>query len=174
MEYVWDRFVRSFHWLLVLAFAVAFYTHESEWDRNIHIMSGYLAGILILSRIVWGFKAKGYANFHSFPPDLLSGMKYLQLILTGHAPRYIGHNPTGGLVIYAMLAIGALTILTGIVVLNDALFWVDPSGMDTLHDVFAWTWLVLVIGHILGVLLESYLHEENLIQSMLTGYKQHK
>ena len=63
MQYVWDPFVRIFHWLLVIAFAVAFYTHASEWDRLIHVRAGYVAGFLLLARIVWGFTKTGYACF---------------------------------------------------------------------------------------------------------------
>jgi len=32
--------------------------------------------------------------------------------------------------------------------------------------------LVVVLGHIVGVIVSSYLHHENLARSMVTGYKQ--
>ena len=52
-RYIWDPFVRIFHWSLAIAFGVAFYNHASEWDRMIHIEAGYVAGALIVARIIW-------------------------------------------------------------------------------------------------------------------------
>ena len=44
---VWDVPTRVFHWLLVLSFTVAFLTAESERNRDIHVLSGYiLLGLL--------------------------------------------------------------------------------------------------------------------------------
>lgn len=59
LKYVWDPFVRIFHWSLVGAFAVAFYYHESVWDRLIHVQAGYVAGGLLVARIVWGLMQTG-------------------------------------------------------------------------------------------------------------------
>lgn len=53
-QYVWDVFVRIFHWSLLAAFSVAFYYHQSEWDRLIHVNAGYVTGGLLFSRIIWG------------------------------------------------------------------------------------------------------------------------
>ena len=63
MQYVWGPFVRIFHWSLVIAFTVAFYTHASEWDRLIHVQAGYVARGLLLARIIWGLTKTGYACF---------------------------------------------------------------------------------------------------------------
>jgi cytochrome b len=52
MRYVWDPFIRICHWSLVIAFGIAFYTHASEWDRVIHVKAGYVAGTVIIARII--------------------------------------------------------------------------------------------------------------------------
>ena len=47
---VWDLPLRIFHWLLVLAFTVAYLTEEELLD--IHIWAGYLVFALLIFRFV--------------------------------------------------------------------------------------------------------------------------
>jgi cytochrome b len=171
MIYVWDRFVRLAHWLLVAAFAVAFYTHNSEWYRDIHVMAGYTVGTLLVLRIIWGFIGSGYARFSAFPPDIGAGLRYVRQIFSGHADYHIGHNPAGTLVIYAMLGVGLVCIASGLLVYNEGELPEMPFDPGDIHQYASWTWLILVVSHICGVILESLLHKENLILTMITGYK---
>lgn len=172
-RYIWDPFVRVFHWSLATAFGVAFYYHASEWDRMIHVEAGYIAGILIVSRIVWGTIATGYANFKTFPPNVGKATKYLYSIIKGNAKHYVGHNPTGALVIYAMLGIGLTAVLSGILAFESDWMLADEYGdtYKTVHHYATWGWLFLVGGHVLGVITESVLHRDNLILAMITGCK---
>jgi cytochrome b len=155
----------------VAAFTVAFLTHESEWERLTHTKAGYVAGILLISRIIWGFLKTGYARFQSFPPDPEAAIKYTWRTMQGRAKPFVGHNPAGSLVIYLMLIAGLSTTISGFLVYNDG-WLLDYS--DVLHDVHfysAWGWLILVCGHVLGVITESILHKDNLIVAMFTGVK---
>lgn len=171
MQYVWDVFVRISHWLLVSAFAVAFWTHDSIWERDIHAQAGYVAGCLLLARIVWGFKAKGYAKFSAFPFQPVEGLRYVLQILKGHAQRFVGHNPAGSLVIYSMLLAGPLSIVSGIWVYNDG--WIPSLSLPLaeIHHDLSWIWTILILMHIVGVIVESAAHRENLVWAMITGYK---
>lgn len=171
MEYVWDIFVRISHWLLVSAFVVAYWTHDSIWDRDVHAQAGYVAGILLLARILWGFQAKGYAHFSTFPFRPFHGLRYVLQIFSGHPKRHLGHNPAGSLVIYAMLTVGLLSISSGIWVYNDG--WVPTFALPVaeIHHFFSWAWVALVLMHVSGVLVESFAHRENLVRAMITGYK---
>jgi cytochrome b len=49
---VWDPFVRLSHWLLAGAVLVAWATDEPLW---LHSYLGYLAAILVVLRVAWGF-----------------------------------------------------------------------------------------------------------------------
>ena len=50
--YVWDRFVRLFHWSLVALFAVSYMSAEEiEW---LHVYSGYTIATLVVLRLIWG------------------------------------------------------------------------------------------------------------------------
>lgn len=171
MHYVWDPFIRIFHWSLVIAFSVAFYTHASEWDRLLHVQAGYTAGGLLLARIVWGLMKTGYASFDSFPLNPIHAVKYIYRTIQGNAKRYIGHNPAGSLIIYAMLATGLTAVLSGWLVYNEDWFIDPPDFLQQLHHYATWGWLALVITHIIGVLFESLIHKDNLILAMITGCK---
>ncbi|MEQ1488346.1 MAG: cytochrome b/b6 domain-containing protein [Methylotenera sp.] len=171
MKYVWDPFVRIFHWSLVIAFAVAFYTHASEWDRLIHVRAGYVAGFLLASRVVWGLVSTGYASFDSFPLNPIHAAKHLYRVMHGRAKHYIGHNPAGGLVIYAMLTIGLIAVGSGWLVYNDDWLIDEPELLQAAHHYATWGWLILVGIHVSGVLFESIVHKDNLIRAMFTGCK---
>jgi cytochrome b len=101
--YVWDRFVRFFHWSLVLLFVTSYLSGEEEhW---IHPYSGYGIIGLVALRILWGFIGSEYARFASFLGSPMKAIDYLKRLLTGRKPqRYIGHNPAGGMMVLAMLA----------------------------------------------------------------------
>jgi cytochrome b len=171
MRYVWDPFVRIFHWSLVIAFGVAFYTHASEWDRITHTKAGYVAGGLILSRILWGFLCTGYAKFKSFPPNPEGAVRYAWRTLQGRSKPFVGHNPAGSLVIYLLLALGLLTVTSGFLVFNDGWLFNAPDLLHAIHFYSAWTWLGFVCIHVLGVITESVVHKDNLIVAMFTGVK---
>ena len=100
--YVWDLFVRTFHWSLVTLFIVSYFTGEEEhW---VHVYSGYVILTLLTLRILWGFIGSKYARFSNFiyPPGKVAG--YLRSLMTGDkSERYLGHNPAGGLMFLAMI-----------------------------------------------------------------------
>lgn len=171
MQYVWDPFVRVFHWSLVAAFSLAFYTHASEWDRLVHARAGYIAGFLLVSRIAWGLARTGYACFCSFPFSPKQALWHIYRVLQGNAKRYIGHNPAGSLVIYAMLATGLTAVGSGWLVYNDDWFIDEPEILEAIHHYSTWGWLALVAGHVIGVVTESIMHKDNLIRAMITGCK---
>jgi cytochrome b len=164
---VWDIPTRLFHWLLAASFAGAFLTAESERYRDVHVALGYLLLGLIGFRIVWGLVGTRYARFRSFafrPSQVLS---YLRSLLGGSPQHYVGHNPAGSWVIYGLLLLGVLTGISGYAVYNE----LGGEAFEELHETFASAMLALVALHVGGVILSSLLHRENLVGSMLSGYK---
>lgn len=137
------------------------------------MQAGYVAGALILFRIFWGLVATGYANFKTFPLNIVWAVKYLYRLSKGKAKHYVGHNPTGALVIYAMLGIGLTAVGSGILVFEQGWIFSDAyvDMYKSVHYYATWGWLNLVGLHLVGVLAESLLHRDNLILAMITGCK---
>lgn len=165
---VWDLPVRLFHWLLAGSFAVAYLVAESEQLRGLHMILGYTATGLILFRIVWGFLGSRFARFRSFwfPPR--AAVEYLRSLRSTQPQHFVGHNPAGSYAIYAILLVGLATGVTGYMSLNE----IGGESAEDIHEVCANVWLGIVIVHIAGVIVGSWIHRENLVRAMITGYKE--
>lgn len=164
---VWDLPTRLFHWLLAASFAGAWLTSESERWIDLHVRLGYTMLVLVAFRIVWGLAGTRHARFASFaygPRDVLA---YLRSLMTLRALHFTGHNPAGSWAIHGLLALAVVVTATGIATFNDA----GGHWIEELHEGAASAMLALVIVHIAGVIVGSALHRENLVRSMLTGYK---
>lgn len=165
---VWDLPVRLFHWLLAGSFAVAYLVAESEQLRGLHVILGYTATGLILLRIVWGFLGSHFARFGSFAFSPRATVEYLRSLRTKQPQHFLGHNPAGSYAIYAILLAGLATGVTGYLTLNE----IGGESAEDVHEVCANVWLALVIIHLAGVAVESWIHRENLVRAMITGYKE--
>lgn len=164
---VWDGFVRLFHWSLVALVALAWLT--ADHGKRLHEWSGHAIAGLIVLRLVWGFVGSRHARFGDFlcGPRVVAG--YLRDLLAGRERRYLGHNPAGGAMIVALLAVIAATVVTGWLQISDA-FW-GSQRLEDIHEALATLVLVLVGLHVAGVVFESRRHGENLLRAMLTGRK---
>ena len=177
---VWDPLVRLFHWALVGAFAIAWLT-EDEF-MTLHSYAGYTIAGLLLFRLLWGFVGPRYARFSDFVRSPSTVLAYLKSLKAFKAQRFIGHNPAGGAMILALLLSLMVTSFTGIMAYGAigsgplAGWFASQSSygaewLEEIHEFFANFTLLLVIAHLGGVVVESLLHRENLVKSMLTGYK---
>ena len=74
---VWDGFIRSFHWLLVIAIAALYFSAE-EGMMELHFVAGFFTLALLVTRLIWGLigskTAKLSALFHS-PSAALKSFK---------------------------------------------------------------------------------------------------
>jgi len=187
---VWDITIRIFHWTLVIGFTIAYITGEAE--SEIHAWAGYVILGLLVYRLVWGFIGTRYARFSSFlfsPGETLS---YLGGLLRGKPGHYLGHNPAGALMVFALLFSLALTTVTGLVLYGEegkgplaqtsviATAQADDDRdhnqgenevLEELHEFFSHLTLLLVALHIGGVIVASRLEGQNLARAMVTGRK---
>lgn len=177
---IWDLPTRLFHWLLVAAFAAQWWTQDDARLLDFHVFAGYAIGALIVFRVLWGFAGTRFARFGSFAFGLRPALAHLRATFTGRHTRHLGHNPAGAWSIFGLLALGAATVVTGLLVLGGAKQLGPLRGVvgfargDTLavvHKYLAWSMLALVALHVLGVLLASRAEHENLALSMVVGTK---
>ena len=164
---VWDRFVRVFHWSLATFFLVAYATGDEV--EKVHIAAGYAIAGLVGARILWGFIGPPHARFSSFVRRPREVFEYLRDVALLRAPRYIGHNPAGGAMILALLAMLIGISITGYMMTTDD-YW-GAKWVEEVHETLANLTIGLVVIHVLGVLVASFEHRENLIKSMITGRK---
>lgn len=164
---VWDAPVRVFHWLLALSFAGAYITSESEYWRLVHVTLGYTLGGLIVFRLVWGLVGTRYARFSNFVRGPHAVLHYLRS-LTGRQPEHhLGHNPAGAVAIVLLMVLGLGIVASGWAIYND----VGTEWFEDVHETAANAMLVVVGVHVLGVLSASWMHRENLVRAMVTGFK---
>lgn len=174
---VWDLPIRIFHWLLVAGFFTAYFTEDDLLP--VHVGAGYLIIALLIFRLVWGFAGNRYARFSGFLCSPARSIAYVRELISRKAKRYIGHNPAGAAMILLLLLNLTLTCASGL-----AVYGADQGAgplafignrheklWEEVHEFFANVTLSLVGLHVLGVLLESYLHRENLLKAMWTGKK---
>ncbi|MFG6433524.1 cytochrome b/b6 domain-containing protein [Roseateles sp. LYH14W] len=164
---VWDAPVRVFHWLMVLSFAGAYLTAESERWRLLHVTLGYTMAGLLAFRVVWGLVGTRHARFASFVRGPAAVWRYLRSLVSGQPEHHVGHNPAGALAIVALLGLTGLVTAAGWATYND----LGGEWLEELHEGAANAMLAVVGLHLAGVLIGSWVHGDNLIGAMLSGRK---
>jgi len=181
---VWDPLVRVFHWTLVAAFFTAYFLDDEEM-MDVHVLAGYTVLGLVLVRVVWGFIGTEHALFRDFVRSPVTAVCYAFDALRGTARRYLGHNPAGGAMIVLLLVCLLLLTISGVALYGAdqhlgplaGLFADTGEGeeleemLEEVHEILANFTLVLIGIHVLGVIVESRLHKESLVLSMITGRK---
>ena len=164
---VWDLFVRIFHWSIVAGYVITMFL--SEEGHTLHRWTGYAILTLIVLRIIWGFIGTPHARFRDFFPTPKRLLTYFSQLKKGKEPRYIGHNPAGAAMMIALILCMSACCVTGWMQGLDA-FW-GEEWLQEIHEFFANSILALAGLHVLGAVIESFRHHENLVRSMITGYK---
>jgi cytochrome b len=167
---VWDIPTRIGHWMLASAFIVAFLSGDSEQWRLIHVMAGFAMLGVLAFRLLWGVIGTRYARFDSFLFTPRQVYAYLAGLLKGNPVHWIGHNPAGSYAIFALLLFGAAVVFSGWAVYADA----GGEWLAQAHEALSYAMLCMVGLHLAGVFVSSRLHGENLLRSMVTGFKQGK
>lgn len=193
---VWDPLVRITHWGIALAIVVNGLI--TEGGELVHVWIGYGALALLALRMVWGLLGPAEARFSAFPPDPLAALKHLCGSRAGPHERFRSHNPAGALMAYALWAVLAVVITTGILQQSapfpdddHAAFGIaaqadepnereddrerDDDGNDAgevveeIHEIAANLLLVLAALHVGGVVFEQRRSGANLVRAMTIG-----
>ena len=175
---VWDLPTRVFHWALTVAVIGQLATGFGgvmEW----HFRIGYTVLSLLLFRVIWGFIGGRWSRFAAFAYSPGSVMNYLRG--RAHPDHLIGHTPLGAFSVFALLAILALQVATGLVA-DDEVMAAGPltrfvsgatvslaTGWHTTSG--KWIVIALVSLHVLAVLFYVAIKRHRLVRTMISGDK---
>jgi cytochrome b len=165
--YVWDCFIRVFHWSLVSCVLLDYFVIDD--GETLHQWFGYAACLLVLARIVWGFVGSKYARFSDFFPTPTRIIKHLRHMIYGEQDMHLGHNPLGAMMMFALITLVLALGVTGFMQSLDA-YWGVEWLMD-LHNTLANILIALAVMHVIAAMAMSFIERTNLIKAMITGVK---
>ncbi len=176
---VWDAPVRLFHWAIVLLIVTSWIAADQGYMR-VHLWSGSAMLALLLFRITWGIVGSSTARFGDFVRSPRAAFRYLYSLGRGEKPLHAGHNPAGGWMVVAFLALLTAQVTTGLFS-NDGLKFMGPLALlvsaDTsdritsLHGTIFYCLLASIWLHLVAVFFYLLVRRENLVGAMLTGSK---
>lgn len=188
---VWDLPTRIFHWALALIVIIAYFTGDDDIPEIIiHTYLGYAVGALLMFRVIWGLGwgvgwglgGNRYAQFGDFIKPWSVTRDYARQLMRFSPPKYVGHNPLGGLMIVAMIVVLAVIVVTGmgaaidegvrIAFLDGLPGWMADIAED-IHEGAGELIMIMAGVHVAGVVADSVLTRDNLIKAMITGSKIH-
>jgi cytochrome b len=171
-KFTYDIPIRLFHWVFAALFVVAFTIANTVDDESLvfsyHMLAGMILCFTVVWRIAWGFFGTTYSRFSGFalkPKDLLC---YLQGIVTGDKRRWVGHNPAS-----SWAALMMFTFVLGLGVTGYLMSaGIGSEVAEDLHEVLANGFLIVALLHIVGIVLHTMRHKDEIWKSMFSGYKQ--
>lgn len=177
---IWDIPTRLFHWGIVIALIYSWYSMEIEENLDRHFISGYVALGLIVFRILWGLVGTHYAKFSSFAYKPSEIAAYGKSFFSRGSGKYAGHNPMGGLSVFALLLVIFVQAVTGMFA-DDEYYYFAPlnkfvspelaSDITELHGTNSKIILGLALLHIFVILFYRLYKKEKLVLAMITGKK---
>lgn len=176
---IWDLPTRLFHWSLLALVIACWWTAGEDGDIDWHMRCGYAVLVLLLFRLVWGVLGSTTARFSSFVASPRAVVDYFSCTDKNDMP-HIGHNPAGGWMVLALLAMLLAISLSGLFA-NDDIMSEGPlahhvsEGMSDLatawHEHGFHALLALVGIHVGAVAFYLLVKKDNLVRPMLTGVK---
>jgi cytochrome b len=133
--------------------------------------------VLIVFRILWGFTGGSTARFASFLAGPVKVLGYLR-----GKPKFLGHNPLGGWMVLALLALVGAMSMTGLFAADEDRLIIEGPLVTTVSEAtidFAARWHrhifsaleIFILVHIAANVIYAFFRKESLIQAMVTGDK---
>lgn len=177
---VWDLPTRLFHWGLVGAVVLQWWTAE-QLDYDLHFTAGQAILALLLARIAYGFIGPDTARFSTFLKGPGATLAYARTIAAPDGPKHAGHNPLGGWMTLALILTLLALSITGLLSNEDVYYTQAPLAhlvpgdisdeMTGLHKDLFDVLLALIGVHITANVLQNVTKEHDLIAAMITGCK---
>jgi cytochrome b len=178
---VWDLPTRAFHWALALAVCGSVASAKIGGNAMVwHFWCGYAVFTLLAFRVLWGVVGGHWSRFVRFVYSPLTLLRFLRGRDQAHEHLAVGHSPTGALAVFAMLALLAAQVATGLVA-DDEIATVGPlnrlvssawaATATSWHKSWGqWLLLGLVGLHLLAITLYTW-RRHPLLRAMWRGDK---
>ncbi|MBY4596529.1 cytochrome b/b6 domain-containing protein [Ottowia caeni] len=177
---IWDLPTRLFHWFLAAAVIGLIITGKVGGNAmNWHLRLSYVVFALLIFRLIWGLIGGHWSRFASFFPTPARIVSHFRGDTDTDQPA--GHSPLGALSVFAMLAVLAAQIGTGLFADDEiafsgpltALVSGDAVYLATDYHAGVGQFLViaLVVLHVLAILFYRVVKKKNLIKPMVLGDK---
>ena len=176
---VWDAPTRLFHWCIVALVLVSWLSADQGY-MTVHLWSGLSLLALLLFRFGWGWLGSTTARFSDFLHAPQKVLAYLRTEARGGRALHAGHNPAGGLMVIALLAVLLAQVATGLFA-NDGLRFSGPLALfvsddasdrlTRIHGIIFDIILVLVWLHVVAVGFHHFVKGDNLVAPMVSGKK---
>ena len=113
---VWDLPTRLFHWVLAgcvfgSVVSAKIGGNAMEW----HLRLGYAVFTLLAFRLLWGLMGGHWSRFASFAYAPSAVLRYLRGQSRRDEHHDLGHSPLGALSVFALLALLAVQVASGLV-----------------------------------------------------------
>lgn len=184
----WDLPTRLFHWALVFCIVSAWVSFNyagkiGDPTLRWHRWNGYAILTLLVFRIIWGFVGGSTSRFSAFMNWPWTAIGYLKDTFTGRHRHYLGHNPAGSWMIFALIIVALIQATLGLFTLEHNEITAGPLQrlilddekltklIQTLHARGFYVILGLVALHVTANVLYRVLTKDKLIEAMVTGKK---
>jgi len=178
----WDLPTRIFKWTLVALVVSAWVSNK--WGGATpawHVWNGVAVLVAVVFRVLWGIFGGSTARFTRFLAAPGRTIAYGLAQLRGRAPHYLGHNPLGGWMVAALLALLAAQAVTGLYSADADRLIIEGPLAKTVGDAavtFASHWhhvfftlvKIAVVLHVAAVVFHAA-KGERLVPAMITGSK---
>jgi cytochrome b len=179
---VWDLPTRLFHWLLATCVVASILSARIGGNAMAwHFRLGYAVFTLLAFRIAWGLVGGHWSRFANFVYAPATVLRYLRGGSHAHEHVDVGHNPLGAFSVFALLAVLAAQVGTGLFA-DDEIASTGPlikvvSSATSLaltkwHKSFGqWLIIGLAVLHVTAIVFYLVGKKHNLVRPMISGDK---
>lgn len=163
---IWDKFIRIYHWLIVLGFMLNYFVLEP--GETVHQWIGYCVWILVFARIIWGFIGPKRARVMDFFPTPSRIAQHFRELKSREIPKESGHNAVGGMLILLFWFLFLAQGTTGFLLEETDAFF-GSTLVENIHEYIAHSLFIGALIHVAAVLLTGWWGRIELIKPMITG-----
>lgn len=181
--FVWPLCTRIIHWIIASSFTFSFMSSFNKEYFIFHIAFGYVFGVVLSFRIIWGFIGPMYATFDTFKLQFFDLKEYFAEKMRDRWRKiHPGHNPASSWFTLIVLFLGYIIFFGGMLLygiqegnglfahLNEKYYRYSYILLN-IHTYISYFLALWAIIHIMGVFIEQFYHKTHMIFAMISGFK---